>query len=60
MKKKIEITEKDWNDNVYWSEWVKSINIIKWEHDFQNKVYIVDYTYSEKINNRTFESSKFN
>lgn len=38
MKKRIIIKEEDYN-----IEWEKSVTIIRWEHDFEQKIYIIDY-----------------
>ena len=38
MKKRIIIKE-----NEYSIEWEKSVIIVRWEHDFEQKIYIIDY-----------------
>lgn len=36
----IVVEEKDWKDSKYRTrEWEKRVNIIRWEHDFEEKVY---------------------
>lgn len=38
MKKRIIFREEDYD-----IEWEKSVIIIRWEHDFEQKIYIIDY-----------------
>ena len=40
----IKINESDWNDSIYRTkEWEESVKIIKWIHDYENKIYIIEY-----------------
>lgn len=49
MKKQIIIAEKDWEDSIYKTiEWEQSVIIEKWEHDFEEKKYTIDYKEKEK------------
>lgn len=41
MKKRIIIKEEDYNTE--WKEWEKTVIITCWEHDFEEKCYIIDY-----------------
>jgi len=44
MKKQIIIKEEDWESSIYKTrEWEQSVEIIRWEHDYENKQYIIDY-----------------
>ena len=40
MKKQIIIKEEDYEAK---SDWVESLNCIRWVHDIEKKIYIVDY-----------------
>jgi len=44
MKKQIIIKEEDWNNSIYRTrEWEQSVEIIRWEHDYEKKQYVIDY-----------------
>jgi len=44
MKKQIIIKEEDWETSIYRTrEWEGSVEIVRWEHDYENKQYIIDY-----------------
>ena len=44
MKKKIIVKESDWEDSMYRTqEWEQSVEIIRWEHNFLLKQYVIDY-----------------
>lgn len=44
MKKQIIIKGEDWENSIYNTrEWEKSVEIIRWEHDFVKKQYVIDY-----------------
>ncbi len=46
-KKVITIKEEDWNDSEHRTrEWEKSVEIVRWEHNYETKEYII--TYKEK------------
>ena len=40
MKKRITIKEKDYHN---YKEWEKSVIVLRWEHDFINHEYSIDY-----------------
>jgi hypothetical protein len=42
MKKQITIKEEDY-DKEKQAEWEKTVRIIRWEHDYENKIYVIDY-----------------
>ena len=42
MKKRIIIKEEDY-DMDYQKEWEKSVIVICWEHNYEDKIYIIDY-----------------
>ena len=38
------IKEEDWKDSKYRTkEWENTVELIKWEHDYEKKIYIIDY-----------------
>jgi len=40
---RIEIQEKDWKASKYRTRnWEKRVDIVRWEHDFVNKIYRID------------------
>ena len=44
------IKEEDWEDSKYRTkEWRDTVETIKWVHDYENKIYVIDYNY--KSNN---------
>jgi hypothetical protein len=44
LEKQIIIKEEDWGKSIYNTrEWEKSVEIIRWEHDFVKKQYVIDY-----------------
>jgi hypothetical protein len=43
-KTQVIVTENDWPTSIYRTkEWEQSVKIIRWEHDYVNKIYIIDY-----------------
>ena len=48
--KKIIVKEKDWATSKYRTrEWEQSVDITKWEHDYEKKQYVI--MYNEKTKN---------
>ena len=44
MKQRVIVKEEDWIDSIYSTkEWEQSIELIRWEHDYVKKEYIIDY-----------------
>lgn len=44
MKKQIIISEDEWEDSIYKTkEWEQSVEVLKWEHDYIKKEYIITY-----------------
>lgn len=44
MKKQVIIKEEDWANSIYRTiEWENSVILLRWEHDYVNKQYIIDY-----------------
>lgn len=44
MKRQIIIQEEDWSESVYRTkEWEDSVDLIRWEHDYVKKQYIIDF-----------------
>lgn len=44
MKKKVIIKEEDWETSVYpTKEWNDSVEVMKYEHDYEKKEYIIEY-----------------
>ena len=42
--KRIIIQEKDQNTSMYRTRaWEQTVEITRWEHDYENKRYIIDY-----------------
>ena len=42
--KQVTIKECDWSESKYKTvEWEKSVNITRWEHDFEKGIYIINY-----------------
>jgi len=40
---RIEVSEEDWKTSKYRTrEWEKRVDIVRWEHDYENKVYKID------------------
>ena len=38
----IKIKESDWINSIYRTiEWEKRVNIVKWVHDYENKMYFI-------------------
>lgn len=43
-KKVVVVKEVDWENSIYRTkEWEDSVEIVRWEHDFENKTYTIDY-----------------
>ena len=42
MKKIKTIKEEDYNDESI--EWERSVKIIKWTHDIEHEIYIIEYS----------------
>jgi len=43
-EKQIIIKECDWKDSKYRTrEWEKTVDIKRWEHDYELKQYVIDY-----------------
>jgi len=40
MKKKIVIKEEVYSN---YKDWIKTIDIIRWEHNFETKEYVIEY-----------------
>jgi hypothetical protein len=41
---KVIISENEWDNSIYRTkEWIDSVEITYWEHDFQNKTYTIIY-----------------
>jgi hypothetical protein len=44
MKKQIIIKEAAWEASIYRTrEWEQSVEIIRWEHDYEKRQYVIDY-----------------
>jgi hypothetical protein len=44
MEKVIVISEQDWPTSIYKTkEWEQSVRILRWEHDYVKKCYIINY-----------------
>lgn len=44
MKQKVVIEEKDWKNSKYRTkEWEDSVEILKWEHNYETKKYIIHF-----------------
>lgn len=44
MKKQIIISEEDYLGSIYSTySWEKSVEIVRYEHDFEKKQYVIDY-----------------
>jgi len=44
MKQTIVISEDDYSDSIYNTiEWEHSVIIVRWEHDYENKRYTIDF-----------------
>ena len=42
-KRKV-IKEEDWKTSMYLTRaWEKTVEIVRWEHDYENKIYVIDY-----------------
>lgn len=49
MKKKIVISESDWDESIYKTiEWEQSVEILRCEHDYEKHIYVIDYIDSKK------------
>lgn len=47
--KRVVIKENDWQNSKYRTvEWEQSVEIIRWEHDYEKKQYVIDY---KELNN---------
>lgn len=46
---KITVKEEDWAESQYRTrKWEKRVNIVRWEHDYENKEYNIDIQIKEK------------
>lgn len=46
---RIVIKENEWPRSKYKTkEWEDTVNIIRWEHDYEKKIYIIDFEKSEE------------
>lgn len=42
--KQVIINETDWKDSIYRTvKWEQSVEIVRWEHDYDKKIYIINY-----------------
>ena len=42
--KQIIVKEADWENSKYRTrEWEQSVKIVRWEHDYEKKQYVIDY-----------------
>ncbi len=49
MKERIVIAESEWDSSVYRTrEWENTVEIIRWEHDYENKQYVIEFKYLSK------------
>lgn len=45
------IKEEDWTESIYRTkEWEDSVDILRWEHDYEKKQYVI--IYQEKQNEK--------
>ena len=48
MKQKVVVFESEWENSMYRTrEWESSVTIKKWEHDYVEKKYIIDFEIQE-------------
>mgnify|MGYP003660891671 CR=1 FL=1 len=41
---KVIVNESDWDESEYRTrEWEQSVKIIRWEHNYEENVYIIEY-----------------
>jgi hypothetical protein len=46
---RITVSEEDWKESKYRTrEWERRVNIVKWEHNYEDKMYYIDIAVKEK------------